>query len=206
LIEGDFENRNTDLMRRSDIILPNEPTREFLLAPDLGAWLNRRNLVMLVLEIVQKLDEARLLEHDATKCERRSDWQTHLTLLTYCYATGIYGSGRISRQTAMDETLRYLCANHLPDGETLRQFRRQNRDAIEQCLEKVCLVVWKTRYGNWSRRQGELGPGIPQVSSCQIDPAFQAQIQLEVRDRVDRAERQDIAALVIASGRQASFA
>jgi hypothetical protein len=44
------------------------------------------------------------------------------------------------------------------------------------------------------------------VSSCQIDPAFQAQIQLEVRDRVDRAERQDIAALVIASGRQASFA
>jgi hypothetical protein len=65
LIEGDFENRNTDLMRRSDIILPNEPTREFLLAPDLGAWLNRRNLVMLVLEIVQKLDEARLLEHDA---------------------------------------------------------------------------------------------------------------------------------------------
>jgi len=193
-------------MTTSDAIQSNEPTREFILAPDLGAWLNRRNLVMLVLEIVQKMDEARLLEPGSAKGERRSEWQTHLTLLTYCYATGIYGSERIARQTAVEETLRYLCANHLPDGAALRQFRRQNRDAIEKCLEKVSLVVWKTRFGNWSRRQGDVVAGVPQVSGCRLDPSFQSQIRLEVRDRVDRAERQDNAGLAATSSRQATFA
>src|SRR5262245_41218 len=107
-------------MKTSGAIQSNEPTREFLLAPDFGAWVNRRNLVTLVLEIVQKADES-MDEDRRLTGGRRSERQTLLTLLTYCYASGMYGSERIARQAQMDETLLYLCANHPPDGAALRR-------------------------------------------------------------------------------------
>ena len=180
----------------------NERTREFLLAPDLSAWLDRRNLVVLVLEVIQKVDDSRLCSNSSTTGGRLSQSRALLTLLTYCYAAGIYGSQKIVRQFEIDETLRYLCANHRPDAASLALFRRQNRGVIEQCLEKVCLVVWKTKYGNWRRQKPGAEGDSRSVSCCRMDPVLQMQIMFEVSERLNRAERQDKSLFVSQTNRQ----
>jgi hypothetical protein len=60
-----------------------------------------------------------------------------LTMLTYCYAAGIYGSEEIEWATGDNPAVRYLCANAYPDWKTIRRFRNANRPWIEECLAWV---------------------------------------------------------------------
>ena len=60
-----------------------------------------------------------------------------LTMLTYCYAAGIYGSEEIEWATDDNPAVRYLCANAYPDWKTIRRFRRAHRQLIEECLTGV---------------------------------------------------------------------
>lgn len=63
--------------------------------------------------------------------------QMLLTLMTYCYASGIYGSEDIEWDCQNDPTARAICANTCPDQDTIRRFRRANRPWIEACLACV---------------------------------------------------------------------
>lgn len=63
--------------------------------------------------------------------------QTMLTLLTYCYATGICSSEDVVYQTANDPILRYLCGKRQPSEALIRHFRRAYRPIIEQSLARV---------------------------------------------------------------------
>ena len=60
-----------------------------------------------------------------------------LALLTYCYASGTYGSQEVETSLRKDSILRFLCANELPDWHTLRRFRRHNREVLIRCLEQT---------------------------------------------------------------------
>ena len=57
-----------------------------------------------------------------------------LTLLTYCYGLGLYSSSEIEEESHRDEIIRTLVAGHFPDAQTLRRFRREYRQQVEQCL------------------------------------------------------------------------
>jgi len=70
-----------------------------------------------------------------------------ITLLTYCYSTGVFGSRDIELQINRDRMVRYLCANTYPDWNVIRAFRRQYRDKIQHCLERVVGIV---RELHWS--------------------------------------------------------
>ena len=69
-----------------------------------------------------------------------------LTLLTYCYATGVYGSGDIELNIRHDPMTRYLCAKIYPDIDAIRSFRRDNRPRIIQNLSAVLRRVWELRF------------------------------------------------------------
>jgi hypothetical protein len=57
-----------------------------------------------------------------------------LTVLTFCYASGIYASSEIEEAIRENEAVRYLCARVFPDSEDLRHYRRGNAAAIKRCL------------------------------------------------------------------------
>ena len=59
------------------------------------------------------------------------------TVLTFCYAAGIYGSHEIQAAAAHDPVVRYLCANHRLQWETIRDFRRRNSVALEIGLART---------------------------------------------------------------------
>jgi transposase len=64
-----------------------------------------------------------------------------LAVITYCYASEIYSSTDIEDLMLRDANFRAICGNQIPDANTLRRFRRYNREAIEMCLASVLRAV-----------------------------------------------------------------
>ena len=57
-----------------------------------------------------------------------------LTLVTYSYACGIYGSRDIESAIYKERTLRYICARQYPTWKEIRRFRRLHRDLLQKTL------------------------------------------------------------------------
>ncbi len=106
-----------------------------LLPPDLRDWVAQDDLVQLIVEAVALCDlsGARLNERGSGSAQYPPSMM--LGLLIYCYATKVFGSRQIERATYESVAVRYLCANHHPDHDTICEFRRQNRELFEA-------VVW----------------------------------------------------------------
>ena len=104
------------------------------LPADLRQHVGERALIELALGAVQTVGERLPRPLDAPG---RHSPQMLLTLLTYCYAAGVYGSEDIEYDCRHDAATRYLCANTSPDQDAIRNFRRANRPWIEDCL--ACL-------------------------------------------------------------------
>ena len=79
--------------------------------------------------------------------EEPSTWEI-LTLLTYCYAAGIYGSRDFELNLEQDEVARRLCADAFPEFNAISHFRRCNRARIKGCLatvlKKMSGVGWRS--------------------------------------------------------------
>src|SRR5262245_46550195 len=102
---------------------------------DLRAFVPENRLVCLALEAVQAHQSEAIPGSD--RDGRRHSGAMLLTLLTYCYAVGIYGSQDIEVRAKNDRTVRYLCANNVPDWNSIRAFRRRNRLLVQGCLASL---------------------------------------------------------------------
>jgi transposase len=68
-----------------------------------------------------------------------------LGAVAYCYAKGVYTSEEIERKMMKDTELRAATGGELPDANTIRRFRRNNRGAIQATLEKWFRKLRKQR-------------------------------------------------------------
>src|SRR5436190_8395930 len=59
---------------------------------------------------------------------------TLLALLTYCYAHEIYGSRDVDDLMRGDRNFRKLCGQEFPGPRVIQRFRKENREAIHDCL------------------------------------------------------------------------
>ena len=112
-----------------------------LLPPDLREWVADNELVHLILEAVELCDL-----HAARLNVRGSGSEQYpptmmLALLIYAYATGLFSSRRIERATYESVAVRYLCANHHPDHDTIATFRRENKELFQSCFAQVLLLA-----------------------------------------------------------------
>ena len=93
-----------------------------------------RSLTEAVQTAVRKIDESTLCpvaRHDAGVAFQP---KTLLALLSYCYACQIYGSAQIEDDMARDAKFRQLCHEEFPSACVLCRFRRENREAVRNCL------------------------------------------------------------------------
>lgn len=63
------------------------------------------------------------------------------SVLTYCYATGIFSSADIEAAAAHDPVVHYLCANHLPRWQTIRDFRRRNMTGLKLAIGNLLYLA-----------------------------------------------------------------
>lgn len=110
------------------------------LSRDLRETLGEDILLKLALGAVGSMNAARL----ETMARNTSTFrpQMMLTLLSYCYAAGIYASQEIERCIRDNRMVRYICAHQYPDWQAIRRFRRLNRELVDQCLSYVLKKAW----------------------------------------------------------------
>ena len=125
----------------------------FILPGDLSGYIGKKTLVKLILEAIEGLT-ARTSGCGADGAGNPElQPAMMLTLLTYCYATGIYASSDIEFGLQHDQMIRYLCAKNHVSSAVLLEFRRYSRDRIKECLATVLQRVWELRF-----RDEDAGP------------------------------------------------
>ena len=107
---------------------------------DLRQALGDDILLKLALDAVQSLNPERLNTAISGKDKLRP--QMMLTLLSFCYATRLFGSRDIEWAARHDKTVRYICAHTFPEWRVIRHFRRHNRELVERCLTYVLKKAW----------------------------------------------------------------
>lgn len=141
---------------------------------DLSGVLGERVLLQRVLEAVQAVDPAALVTAGPPPEFRP---RMMLTLLTYAYAVGIYGSQDLEAAMDTDRTVRYICARTFPDWPSIRRFRRRYRALLEQSLSQVIGLAWMSQLVSNSA-----GSDMPDLAERALSVA---------RDRLDTAALMD---------------
>ena len=116
------------------------------LPDDLSSYIGKKTLVKLILEAIEDLEPWTCLGEGPAQGEAGLPPAMMLTLLAFCYATGIFSSEDIQLAIEDDQMVRYLCAGDYPDLGAIRSFRRYNRDRLNRCLEAVLQRVWELRF------------------------------------------------------------
>ena len=141
-------------MKRNTMIGWTE--REFSAAADLSQEVGARELLAVVLEEVLAVGPGAWSSGEKLPEFRP---QMMLTLVTYAYSVGIYGSRDLEDAMDTDPTIRYICARSFPDWVSIRRFRRRNRDLVELCHK-------------WFIRQTPTGERIGLAMNAQLTEIF----------------------------------
>jgi transposase len=112
-----------------------------LLPPDLREWVADNELAHLILEAVELCDMRGAQLNVRGSGSEQYPPSMMMALLIYAYATGVFSSRRIERASYDSVALRYVCANHHPDHDTIAKFRRENEALFRSCFGQVLLLA-----------------------------------------------------------------
>ena len=165
----------------------------FILPEDLSGFIGKKTLVKLILDAIEDLNARKVGCDTFASGSLGCQPALMLTLLAYCYATGVCASTDIELNMQYDPMTRYLCAKSYLNLGALREFRRYNRDRIKECLAIVLRRVWELRFcdQNDCPLAASGGPAIPGWPSWRPAPDFAH----EAEQRIFRAVQADSMAL-----------
>ena len=164
---------------------------------DLREWLPEDHLVHLILDAVEQIPTGHFrVNHRGTGSEQYPPTMM-LALLIYCYATGRFGSRTIEAATHSDVAVRYLCANHHPDHDSICAFRRANQAAFEAAFVTVLQLAHQlrlTRVGTVSVDGTKIQANASKHAAVSYQRAGEliTRFQLEVAELTARAETADV--------------
>lgn len=163
---------------------------------DLREWLPGDHLVHFILDAVEQIPTGHLrVNHRGTGSEQYPPTMM-LALLIYGYATGRFGSRTIEAATPSDVAVRYLCANHHPDHDSICTFRKQNKAAFEAAFVTVLQLAHQlrlTRVGSVSVDGTKIQANASKHAAVSYQRAGEliTRFQLEVAELMTRAETAD---------------
>lgn len=176
--------RFVDLDRQTPMFLPY----------DLREWLPAGHIVHFVLEAVEQISTPHFqVNHRGSGSEQYPPTMM-LALLIYCYATGRFGSRTIEAATYSDVAVRYLCANHHPDHDTICAFRTANEAAFKAAFVTVLQMAQQlklTKLGTVSIDGTKVQANASKHAAVSYARAGEmlAQLELEVQDLMQRAQQ-----------------
>jgi len=172
----------------------------YLLPPSVQEWLPDNHLARFVVEIVERLD---LGELTAAYRGRGSDAfhpAMMVALLFYGYATGVFSSRRLERETYDSVAVRYVAANRHPDHDTIANFRKrflQELSAVFVQILSVAQQMGVLKVGKVSLDGTKVHAHASKHSALSWEHAnkIEAQLQAEVEQLLRLAEDADGAAV-----------
>ena len=177
-------------------IAPTHSPREGLILPDnLSVYIGKKTLVKLILDAIEDLNARPTSSRAPAAGNPQFQPAMMLTLLTYCYATGVYATADVELSMQHDQMIRYLCSKNYLNLPVLLEFRRYSRDRIKECLATVLRRVWELRFCDEDARPMAAaafpGPVFSQWPNRRPTPNFAA----EAERRIARAVRADSMAM-----------
>jgi transposase len=176
--------RFIDLDRQTPMFLPY----------DLREWVPEGHIVHFILEAVEQIPMAHFqVNHRGTGSEQYPPAMM-LALLSYCYATGRFGSRTIEAASYSDVAVRYLCANHHPDHDTICVFRAANEKAFQAAFVTVLQLAQQlklTKVGTVSIDGTKIQASASKHAAVSYARAGEmiAQLELEVQELMARAQQ-----------------
>jgi len=167
-----------------------------LLPCDLREWLPDDHIVHFILDAVEQISTAYFHVNERGTGSPQYPPAMMLALLIYCYATGRSGSRTIEKATYSDVAVRYICANEHPDHDSICEFRRQNKAAIEAAFVKVLQLAGELKLlsvGTISIDGTKVLANASKHAAVSYARAGEMieQLQLEVKELLDKAEAAD---------------
>jgi len=176
--------RFVDLDRQTPMFLPC----------DLREWVPAGHIVHVILEAVEQIPTAHFAVNHRGSGSEQYPPTMMLALLIYCYATGRFGSRTIEAASHSDVAVRYLCANHHPDHDTICAFRTANEAAFQAAFVTVLQMAQHlklTKLGTVSIDGTKIQANASKHAAVSYARAGEmlAQLELEVQELMTRAKQ-----------------
>jgi transposase len=161
---------------------------------DLREWVPEDHLVHFLLDAVDQIPTTHFhINHRGSGSEQYPPAMM-LAWLIYSDITGRFGSRTIEAATYSDVAVRYLCANHHPDHASICTFRTANQVAFRAAFVSVLQLAQQlglTRLGSASVDGTKIQANASKHAAVSYERAGQrlAQLELEVKELLERAER-----------------
>jgi transposase len=176
--------RFVDLDRQTPMFLPY----------DLREWVPDGHIVHFILDAVEQLPITDFRVNERGSGSEQYPPRMMLALLIYCYATGRFGSRTIEAASYSDVAVRYLCANHHPDHDSICAFRTSNKQAFKAAFVSVLQLAQHLRLskvGTVSIDGTKLQANASKHAAVSYARAGEmiAQLELEVQELIGRAQQ-----------------
>ncbi len=168
----------------------------YLLPPSVDEWLPSDHLARFVVEIIEQLDLTGLSSQYRGSGSAAYHPQMLAAVLVYGYTTGTYSSRAIERACYDSIAFRYIAANTQPDHDTLCAFRRRFLPELQRLFVEVLQIARQMqllRLGTVALDGTKLHANASRHHALSYQRAGQIEVQLqaEVRELLQRAERAD---------------
>ncbi|MEW6406360.1 MAG: IS1182 family transposase [Chloroflexota bacterium] len=115
--------------------------QQLLFPPSIQDWLPEKHLARFVVDIVSQLDLRPLAEAYAGKGLKAYYPETLLSLLFYGYATGVFSSRKIEKETYDSVAFRFISANTHPDHDTIANFRKRFLEQLKPLFVRILMLA-----------------------------------------------------------------
>jgi len=161
---------------------------------DLREWVPQGHIVHFILEAVEQIPTGQFRVNHRGSGSEQYPPAMMLALLIYSYATGRFGSRTIEAATYSDVAVRYLCANHHPDHDSICTFRTANEAAFRAAFTTVLQLAQQlrlTKVGTISIDGTKIQANASKHAAVSYARAGEmiAQLELEVQELMQRAQQ-----------------
>jgi len=172
----------------------------YLLPPSVQEWLPEGHLARFVVEVVEQLDLGKFTRAYAGRGSDALPPSMMVALLFYGYATGVYSSRRLERETYDSVAMRFVAGNQHPDHDTIANFRKRFLKELGELFAEIL---------KFARAAGLLAVGKVSLDGTKIQAnaskhsamswehtnKIEAQLRGEVERLLELAEQADAADL-----------
>lgn len=168
----------------------------YLLPPSLQDWLPEGHLARFVVEIVEQLDLRSLKQSYAGRGSQPYNPAMLVALLFYGYATGVFSSRKLERNTYDSVAFRYVAANSHPDHDTIATFRRRFLPQLGELFAQILMIAQQMevlKLGRVSLDGSKIKANASKHKALSYEHAckLEAQIKAEVAELLKKAEAAD---------------
>ena len=158
------------------------------------------HLARFVVEMVEQLDLRSLKASYAGRGSQPYNPEMLVALLFYGYATGVFSSRKLERNTYDSVAFRFVAANSHPDHDTIANFRRRFLPELNKLFVQILLIAQQMQVlklgsvsldGSKVKANASKHKALSYGHACKLE----AQIKAEVAELLKKAEAADRAGI-----------